>query len=79
MVEIERLREGIAWVDLSFVERDRTLRWATEIRIRCHLAVMSLREVSKYLERLGIDRSHLAVHNWVHKADLDRLRASTRG
>ncbi len=34
---------------------------------------MSLREVSKYLERFGIDRSHVAVHNWVHKADLQPI------
>ncbi|RLM62527.1 IS6 family transposase, partial [Halorubrum sp. Atlit-26R] len=27
MAEIERLTEGIAWIDLSFVERDRTPRW----------------------------------------------------
>ena len=34
---------------------------------------MSLREVSKYLELFGIDRSHVAVHNWVHKADLQPI------
>ena len=34
---------------------------------------MSLREVSKHLERFGIDRSHVAVHNWVHKADLQPI------
>ena len=73
MAEIERLSEGIAWIDLSFVERDRTPRWAIEVGIRCHLAGMSLREVSKHLERFGIDRSHVAVHNWVHKADLQPI------
>ena len=50
MTEIERLSEGIAWIDLSFVERDRTPRWAIEEGIRCHLTGMSLREVSKFLE-----------------------------
>ena len=34
---------------------------------------MSLREVSKHLERFGIDRSHVAIHNWVHKADLQPI------
>ena len=34
---------------------------------------MSLREVSTFLERFGIDRSHVAVHNWVHKADLQPI------
>ena len=73
MPQIERLSERIAWIDLSFVERDRTPRWAIEVGIRCHLAGMSLREVSTFLERVGIDRSHVAVHNWVHKADLQPI------
>ena len=79
MTEIDRLSERIAWIDLSFVERDRTPRWAIEVGIRCHLAGMSLREVSKHLERFGIDRSHVAIHHWIHKAAFDRLRGSTRG
>ena len=73
MAEIERLSECITWIDLSFVERDRTPRWAIEVGIRCHLAGMSLREVSKHLERFGIDRSHVAIHNWVHKANLQPI------
>ncbi len=73
MTEIERLSQRIAWIDLSFVERDRTPRWAIEIGIRCHLAGISLREVSKFLDEYGIDRSHVAIHNWVHKADLQPI------
>ena len=73
MAEFDRLNDGIAWIDLSFVERDRTPLWAIEVGIRCHLAGMSLREVSKFLEEYGIDRSHVAIHNWVHKADLQPL------
>ncbi len=34
---------------------------------------MSLRDVSKFLEEYGIDRSHVAIHNWVHKADLQPI------
>jgi hypothetical protein len=49
MAEIERLSERTTWIDLSFVERDRTPRWAIEVGIRCHLAGMSLREVNKFL------------------------------
>ena len=30
---------------------------------------MSLCEVSNYIELFGIDRSHVAIHNWVRKAD----------
>ncbi|WP_077152283.1 IS6 family transposase [Halorubrum tropicale] len=73
MAEIERLSERITWIDLSFVERDRTPRWAIELGIRSHLAGMSLREVSKHLELFGISRSHVAIHNWVHKADLQPI------
>jgi len=69
MSEFDRLNDGIAWIDLSFVERDRTPLCAIEVGIRCHLAGMSLCEVSKFLEEYGIDRSHVAIHNWVHKAD----------
>lgn len=34
---------------------------------------MSLRKVSKFLEEYGIDRSHVAIHNWVHKANLQPI------
>ena len=70
MLEFDRLSERIAWIDLSFVERDRTPRWTIEVGIRCHLTGMLLREVSKYLELFGVDRSHVAIHNEVHKAVL---------
>jgi len=31
MTKIERLSERTAWIDLSFVKRDRTPRWAIEV------------------------------------------------
>ena len=34
---------------------------------------MYLLEVSKHIELFGINRSHVAIHNWVHKADLQPL------
>ena len=34
---------------------------------------MSTRDVSQLLEELGVDRSHVAIHNWVHKADLQSI------
>jgi transposase-like protein len=70
MPEIERLSDAIEWIDLSFVERQRTPNWAVYEAIRCHVAGMSLRDVSTHLEMWGISRSHVAVHNWVHAADL---------
>lgn len=48
--EIERLNECTAWIGLSFVEGDRTPRWAIEEGIRCHLTGISLQEVNKYHE-----------------------------
>jgi transposase-like protein len=73
MTEIGRLSESIAWIDLSFVERDRTPEWAIQVGIRCHLAGMSLRDASQFLEKLGVQRSHVAIHEWVHKANLQPI------
>ena len=73
MPEFDHLSECTTWISLSFVERDRTAHWAIEVAIRYHLASMSLREVSKHLERLWIDRSHVAVHKWGDKADLQPI------
>jgi len=66
MPEIEHLDDAITWIDLSFVERERTPSWAIQVGIRCHIAGMSLRDASNFLDELRISRSHVAVHNWVH-------------
>ena len=50
--------------------RKRTPEWAIQVGIRCHLAGMSTRDASQFLDELGVHRSHVAIHNWVHKADL---------
>jgi hypothetical protein len=34
---------------------------------------MSLHEVNKFLGGFEIDRSHVAVYNWVHKVDLQPI------
>ena len=70
MLNLERLSECITWIDLSFVERRRIPDWAIQVGIRYHLAGMSLRDASQFLDELGVQRSHVAVHEWVHKADL---------
>jgi putative transposase len=38
---------------------------------------MSLRDVSQHLERLGVERSHVAIHDWVHKAHLQPISTVT--
>nr|WP_256948582.1 IS6 family transposase [Halorubrum ezzemoulense] len=39
----------------------------------CHLSGVSLREVNKFLDEYGINRSHVITHNWVHKANLQPI------
>jgi len=77
MVEIERLDESIVWIDLSFVERRRTPEWAIQVGIRWYLAGISLRDVSQNLESLGVERSHVTIHEWVHKVDLQPISTVT--
>ena len=77
MAEFGRLSGCIAWIDLSFVERSRTPEWAIQVGIRCHLAGMSTRDASQFLDELGVQRSHVAVHEWVHKADLQPISTVT--
>ena len=52
VLDPERLSECITWIDLSFVERRRTPDWAIQVGIRCHLAGMSLRDASQFLDEL---------------------------
>ncbi|WP_423995263.1 IS6 family transposase [Halorubrum trapanicum] len=70
MPEIARLTESTEWIDLEFVERERTPREIIEKGIRHHLAGLSLSNTVTLLEELGVQRSRVAVHNWVQKADL---------
>lgn len=76
--EIERLSECIQWIDPSFGERKRTPEWAIQVGIRWHLAGMSLRDAGQFLDELGVQRSHVAIHDWVQKADLLRTRIGER-
>jgi transposase-like protein len=77
MPKIERLTECLKWIDLSFVERERTPEWAIQVGIWYHFAAMLLRDASTFLERLGVQRSHVAVHDWVHKAELQPISTVT--
>ena len=77
MLGPERLSERITRIDLSFVERKRTPEWAIQVGIRCHLAGMSTRDASQHLEELGVQRSHVAIRNWVHKANLQPISTVT--
>jgi putative transposase len=70
MPEIDRLGEPTEWIDLEFVERERTPRSAIQVDIQLHLAGLSLSNTKQHLERLGVERSRTAIHDWVQKADL---------
>ncbi|WP_380676781.1 IS6 family transposase [Salinigranum sp. GCM10025319] len=70
MAEIDRLSEPTEWIDLGFVERQRTPEFAIQVGIQLHLAGLSLSNTKQYLERLGVKRSRTAIHDWVKKADL---------
>jgi len=52
------------------VERERTPEQIVELSIQLHLAGLSLSNTKQHLERLGVQRSRTAIHNWVQKADL---------
>ncbi|MDB2275813.1 IS6 family transposase [Halorubrum ezzemoulense] len=70
MAETDRLSECTEWIDLDFVERERTPRELIEKGIRHHLAGLSLSNTVILLEESGVKRSRTAVHNWIQKADL---------
>jgi len=70
MTKIDRLSRSSPWIDLAFVERERTPRPVIEVGIRLHLSGLSLSNTKRELEKLGVERSRTAIHNWVQKADL---------
>ena len=70
MSESNRFNESTEWIGLGFVERERTPRESIEKDIRHHLAGLSLSNTVVLLEDLGVERSRVAVHNWIQKADL---------
>lgn len=70
MAEIARLTESTDWIDLGFVERERTPKPLMELGIRLHLAGLSLTNTVSELAKFGVQRSRKAVHDWVQKADL---------
>lgn len=70
MPEIARLSGTSDWIDLGFVERERTSEPAMALGIQSHVAGLSLSHIVDLLASLGVDRSQKAIHDWVQKADL---------
>jgi putative transposase len=48
-------------------ERERTANALTGVTVRLHATGCSLREITSILTELGVERSHGAVWNWVHR------------
>jgi transposase-like protein len=70
MTDLNRLNGSCDWIDLEFMERERTPEQVIEVGIQLYPAGPSLSNTKQYLERLGVKRSRTAIHNWVKKADL---------
>ena len=70
MAEITRLNGCTDWIELDFVERERTPSELMKLGIRYHLSGLSLSNTVRELENFGVKRSRKAVHDWVQKADL---------
>jgi putative transposase len=74
MAEIARLSGDSDWIDLEFMERERTPPQAMKLGIQSHLAGLSLSNTVSLLAELGVERSRKAVHDWVQKANLQPTR-----
>jgi len=70
MAEISRPSGHRDWIDLDFVERERTLESAMALDIQLHVAGLSLSNTVELLDSVGFQRSRKAVHDWVQKVDL---------
>ena len=70
MPKISRLSGHRDWIDLDFVERERTPEPAMALGIQSHVAGLSLSNTVELLESLGVQRSRKAIHDWVQKANL---------
>ena len=70
MPEISRLSGDRDWIDLDFVERERTPEPAMALGIQSHVAGLSLSNTVELLDALGVQRSRKAIHDWVQKANL---------
>ena len=61
------LRETLDTATLECWQRERTATPVRAFAVRLHAAGLSLRETTAILELLGVERTHGAVWNWVHR------------
>jgi transposase-like protein len=63
MPEFDRLNGDSGWIDLEFLEGERTPEEIVKVGIQLHLAGLSLSNTKQHLERLGVQCSRTAIHN----------------
>jgi putative transposase len=63
VTEIARLSGCSDWIDLDFVERERTPSELMKLSVRLHPAGLSFSNTILELEKFGVERSRKAVHD----------------
>ncbi len=69
MLSPELLRETLDTANLECWERERTAMPVKAFAVRFHATGCSLRETQDILRLFGVQRSHQAIFQWVHRAD----------
>jgi transposase-like protein len=77
MAEIARLSGCSDWIDVGFVERQRTPPQLMKLGIRLHPAGLSLSNTVRELDKFGVQCSRKAVHDWIQKADIQPADGAT--
>ncbi len=63
----ELLKEALNTANLGCVERERTANALTGVAVRLHATGCSLRETKEILRLVGVECSHQAICQWVHR------------
>jgi len=67
MLSPELLRESLDTANLECWERERTATPSGFVPVRLHATGCSLRETQAILRLFGVQRSHQAIFQWVHR------------
>jgi len=67
MLSPELLRESLDTANLECWERERTATPVRALAVRLHATGCSLRETQAILRLFGVQRSHQAIFQWVHR------------
>jgi putative transposase len=67
LLDLELLRETLETTNLECWERERTATPVRAFAVRLHATGYSLRETQAILHLLGVESSHQAIFQWVHR------------